>query len=201
MSSTASSSAVPAAPGKGLRKAGKILLIVGAIIVVIALAVGIALTAVGAKSYDDADTDSTIFVGATTLDLEAGTTYQVYVHDDAEEATCTATAADGSTSEPGTADGATFDDSYDYSWKSASAFTVPADGSYEVACTPAEQEVEVGTEPGSDARTGALTALGGVAVLAAGTPLGILLLIIGLVLFLVGRSRAKAAQASPGASA
>ncbi|MCG7308346.1 hypothetical protein [Brachybacterium sp. ACRRE] len=200
MSSTASPSAVPAAPGRGMRKAGKILLIVGAIITVLALAAGIALTAFGAKSYDAADTDSTIFVGATTLDLEAGTTYQVYVHADAEDSTCTATAADGSTSEPGTPDGATFDDSYDDSWKSASAFTVPTDGSYEVACTPAENEVEVGTEPGSDSRSGALTALGGIAVLAIGTPLGVLLLIVGLVLVLVGRSRATAAQGPTSAS-
>jgi uncharacterized membrane protein YgdD (TMEM256/DUF423 family) len=201
VSSTASPSAVPAAPGKGMRKAGKILLIVGAIITVLALAVGIALTAFGAKSYDAADTDSTVFVGATTLDLKAGTTYQVYVDADAEDSTCTATGADGSTSKPGTADGATFDDSYGDSWKSASAFTVPTDGSYEVACTPAEHEVQVGTGPGSDGRSGALTALGGVAVLAAGTPLGVLLLIIGLVLLLVGRSRAKTAQESPAASA
>jgi hypothetical protein len=175
-------------PGAGLRKWGKILLILGVVLLALSVVLGVILAIVGFSKVADSTSDSTVFVGEATVSLEGGTSQQLYSHADAGENSCTVTGADGSTPGDGSNQQSTFT-SDGATWESFDSFTPATTQEYTITCTmPREVMVAPALSAG-----GIVGGVVGILVAALGGSLFFFVAIIGLVLLLVGRSQAKKA--------
>lgn len=175
------------APGAGMRKWGKLLAILGAIVLLLSIVIGTVMAWTGFQGVMDTAEDATPFSGSTTLQLSAGDEIQLYALEGAASNDCDVTPGD----QVGPGPSQTSTISKDgQSWTSFDGFTATTDGEYIVACA---DSAEVLAAPPISVG-GILGGVGGIFLGIGGGMLGALLLLIGIVLLLVGRGKAKQAQ-------
>lgn len=183
---TAAATAAPA--GSGMRRTGKIMSIIGGIILALSLIVGIILAVSGFGKVSSAMKDVTVFSGQTTVTVSADTAVQLYAKEGETAPRCTVT--DPQKAEVAMATNQSSEISKDGTkWKSFDGFTANKAGAYTVSCD-GDTEVMVGPPVSIG---GILGGLGGILLGVLGGGLGLLLLVVGLILYFVGRSKAKAA--------
>lgn len=170
------------APGAGLARAGKILSLIGGIVLVLAVAAGTILAVVGFSQVSGVVEDGTRFTGSTELDLEEGEQVQLYVHRNEVPPLCEVTDEDGNTPTGGRSQSSTVND-----WESFDMFTAPTAGTYTIICT-GETEV-LAAAPLSIG--GIFSAVGGILIGVFAGGFGLLILVVGVILLLIGRSQAK----------
>lgn len=178
-----------ARPGAGMRKWGKILAIVGAIMLVVCVVVGVILAVTGIGRAAGTADKGTTFTGSTSVTLEAGQKVQLYAPDDAATPMCEVTPADKVGDAPVQSSEVT---SGGVTWESFDGFTATEAGSYQITCDGTTQvlaapPVSIG---------GIFAGVGGILLGVLGGGLGLLMLIVGLVLFFIGRGKAKQAGAA-----
>lgn len=202
--STPEHSTAPATAGKGLRLAGTILLILGAVITLACVGAGAALAAVGFKdaadNFHEIQTASTPINGTGVVTLQANDQRNLYAHS-------MTTASSGSSLTPAPACTVTDPAGADVPLStnttisvtdnneqlaSFASFTAGQTGTYTIRCS-GNQAVRLG-KPLPMGQI--LSGVGGVLLAVLGGGFGFTLLIIGLVLYLVGRSRRKKAAVS-----
>lgn len=176
-------------PGAGLRKSGKVLLIIGIVLLVLSLAAGTIMSVIGFGTVADLEENGTTFTERTELTLEAGEEVQLYAHTEATRPTCRVWAPDTSPVTDGVGQSSTIGD-----WTSFDSFTATQAGTYTIACY-SDQEV-LAAAPVSIG--GIFSAVGGILIGIFGGGLGLLLAVIGLILLLVGRNQATKAAAHAG---
>lgn len=170
------------APGSGLIRAGRILTIVGGIILVLGIAAGTILSVVGFSQVTGVVEDGTRFTGSTELTLETGQQVQLYVHRNDVAPLCEVTDENGDEPVGGPSQSSTIN-----GWRSFDMFTATRAGTYTITCSD-ETEV-LAAEPLSIG--GIFSAVGGILIGVFVGGLGLLLLVVGVILLLIGRSQAK----------
>ncbi|MCG7308345.1 hypothetical protein [Brachybacterium sp. ACRRE] len=176
-------------PGKGMKRAGLIMLIVGLVFLligVIALVVSIVKVAGGMSDVADG---STVFSGSTTLQLEAGKDMQAYAPADGTAPSCSVIGEDGTPPKTGTVDTNSTVSAKGESWKSFGSFTATKTQQYKIDCDGSGQ-VMVAPPLGGGFVGGVVGIVGSIGV----GGFGFLLLVVSVILFFVGRSKAKKAQ-------
>ncbi len=172
------------APGAGMRRWGKILAILGAVILLLSIVAGTILAWMSFQGVMGAAEDSTPFTGSTTLQLAEGDEIQLYAREGAMTSSCDVSPSDQVGPGPSQTSTISKDGS---SWTSFDGFTATADGEYIVTCTGSSEvlaapPISVG---------GILGGIGGIFLGVGGGMLGALLLLVGIVLLIVGRGKAK----------
>lgn len=176
-------------PGKGMKRAGVIMLIVGLVFLLIGVvALVISIVKVVGGLSDVAD-NSTVFSGSTTLQLESGKDMQAYVQADSTAPSCTIRGEDGSTPKTNTVETQSTVTVKGESWESFGSFTATKTQQYQMDCD-GSGEVMVAPPLGGGFVGGVFGIFGGIGVGA----FGFVLLVVGVILFFVGRSKAKKAQ-------
>lgn len=182
-------SSTTAQPGAGLRRWGKILSILGGVILLLSLIVGVILAVTGLGGAVESAEEAVRFTDTTSITLEADEAVQLYRPVGETPPACAAAPADSVGPGPSLTSAITVDG---VKWESFDGFTATADGQYEITCD-GTTEVLV-TPPVSIG--GIFAGIGGVLLGIFGGGLGLLLLILGLILFFVGRSQATTASAA-----
>ncbi|GAB2539578.1 hypothetical protein [Brachybacterium huguangmaarense] len=175
------------APGAGLRRWGKILSILGGIILLLSVVIGVIMSVTGFGKALSVEEEGTVFTGSTSVTVEAGQEVQLYVHEGETPPSCTVEPAADITDSSMTytvSNG-------DVSWVSFQGFTAAKAGTYTIDCA-GDTEVLAGPPVSVG---GILSAIGGIFLGILGGGLGALLLVLGLILYFVGRSKAKNAAA------
>ena len=171
----------PAASVKKPSKAPTILLIIGGIILVLGVGIGVVMAVAGiGGAMDTIDELEVHDSGSGTLTAEAGQTYQLYALQDGPTPSC---AVDGPAVGPGTFQSSTIT-TRGSSWISVDSFTAQEAGQYSFDCS--EGPVAVGPPVSIG---GIFTGVGGILIAVLGGALGLGLMILGLILLLVQRSR------------
>lgn len=176
----------PAPPRRS--KAPKVLMIIGGIILGLAAAVGITIAIVSIlRITGDAEQIIEHPEGAATITAEEGELVVLYVQEGAGQPYCTVGGPAPDSVGTGTSVNYSYEGGGDR-WVSFDSFTAEDAGDYSIDCggTPfaAGPPVSIGAILGT---------VGGILTAVLGGGLGLLLLIIGLILWLVGRSRSSAA--------
>jgi hypothetical protein len=173
-----------------MRKGGKILLVIGLIVLVVSVVAGVILAVVNiggaAKTVGELET----FSGSTEYSAEAGEEFQLYYQTGNSIPMCEVVGADGSEPQPGGISTSTIGDG-DESWTSFDSYKASSAQTYTITCdSDSDAELAVGP-PLSVA--GIFAGVGGILLAAFGGGFGFVLAVVGLILLLVGRSKAKAA--------
>lgn len=173
--------------GKGLRKWGKILSILGAIILALSVIGGIILSVVGfGKVISDVD-EATYFSGTSSVTVESGNIIQLYALEGQSVPTCEVVGADGLSPTVGTGQSSTVGWN-GQNWVSFQSFASSSTQEYTISCTPSDAQIMVAPPV---AIGSAFAAAGGIILGILGGTLGFVLLVIGLILYFIGRSKAK----------
>ncbi|UEJ83901.1 hypothetical protein Bra3105_06215 [Brachybacterium halotolerans subsp. kimchii] len=177
-------------PGKGMKKAGLIMLIVGLVLCLIGIVVFVVAIVKVVGVASDVSDNSTVFNGSATIELEAGKDMQAYVHEGETGPSCTIVGADGTNPDTGTVNQKSTVTTEGTDWESFGSFTAKSTQEYTITCdSPNEVMVAPPVSVG-----GIVGSVGGIigGLLVGG--FGFLLLVVGVILFFVGRSKAKKAQ-------
>lgn len=172
----------PADAGRGMRKAGKIVGIVGGIILVLSVVGGIILGVVGIGGTVSEVSDGEVISGTGQVSLQTDDERQLYKHQGDPTPSCTIRAPSGGEPGPGPSHSSSITSNSD-SWTSFRGFTAEEAGDYTVTC-----DGEVLVAPPLSI-SGILTGVGGILLAVFGGLGGLALVIGGLILYLVGRSR------------
>lgn len=170
------------APAKKPSKAPKVLIILGAVILALSVVIGIVLAVIGFGGVASGAARYEIYEsGSGTYAAEADETVQLYAEEGTSAPQCT---VDGPSVGEGTSQTSTYGDG-ERSWESFDSFTAEEAGDYTIDCggTP----VMVGPPISIG---GIFAGLGGILLAIGGGVLGFLLLVIGVIILLVRRSRA-----------
>ena len=179
------------APGRGKRKGGAVTFWVGLVIGLASLALAIITGLASFNAITDAVADATPIDGSKSISLQAGDERTIYqVEQGSEDAVCTVTGPDGQELElsrdssiEGTSGGTTY--------VNVGNFTAEQAGDHQVACegprTLIGPSLDVASTVGGI--FGVLAGIGGVF-------LGGILVIIGAILWFLGRSEGKRAMAA-----
>lgn len=175
----------------GMRTAGRWMFIVGLVLSLVTLGVTVWGASQAWRTFSAMESDLVAVEGATTVPMPERS-MRAIVTTAAEDPSCTVTAPDGS-SVPTAVDGAVMDMASGEQFRVVGTITADEAGDYTVECTGGQAQV-----------TGALpaTAVIGISAAALGVlalvPLGLITL-LGLILWLVGRSRDRKAALATGA--
>ncbi|MGP9539575.1 hypothetical protein ACT3SP_16340 [Brachybacterium sp. AOP43-C2-M15] len=170
------------APAKKPSKAPKILIIVGAAILVLSLIVGVVLAVIGFGGLASTASKVEVFEsGSGTITAEAGDSLQLYAEEGTPAPQCT---VDGPSVGPGTSQTSEFADG-ERQWASFDSFTAEEAGDYDIQC--GDTAVMVGPPVSIG---GIFAGLGGIVLAIGGGSLGLLLLAIGVVLVILRKRRA-----------
>lgn len=169
-------------PQKKPSKAPKILIILGAIVLVLSVVIGVVVAVIGlGGAFSTADELEVFDSGSGTVTAEAGESLQIYAPVGMGTPVCT---VDGPSVGAGTIQTSTITaDGTD--WASIDSFTAETAGDYAVECDSGPVAVGPPVSIGS-----IFAGLGGIFVAIGGGAVGIVLLLIGVVLVLVRRNRA-----------
>ncbi|UQN31471.1 hypothetical protein [Brachybacterium kimchii] len=177
-------------PGKGMKRAGLIMLIVGLVLCLVGIVVFVVAIVKVVGVASDVSDNSTVFNGEATVQLEAGKDMQAYAHEGETAPSCTIIGADGTAPATDTTDQKSKVTAAGADWESFGSFTAKSTQKYTITCdSPTEVMVAPPVSVG-----GILGGVGGIVggIFVAG--LGFLLLVVGVILFFVGRSKANKAQ-------
>ncbi len=178
-------------PGRGFRVTGMIMTIVGAVIMIGSITIGAMMADTGIGGTVEAARNAKVVVGAGQVEFEAGADFALY--QDTNDATPTCQVLDPSGAVVGSAAG--WPDTITTggrTWISFDAFRADVDGLYSIDCGGAEVLVSAPLSIG-----GIFTGVGGILLAVFGGLGGGVLLVVGLILYFVGRSKAKRPQQPP----
>lgn len=183
-----------ARPGRAKRRGGAVTFWVGVVVTVVAVLVAALL---GWRTYDEVRTiidEAEPVEGPTTVTLQQGQAREIYqVEDGGQRAECTVTGPDGQAvrvQRTRTVEGSTGEEAY----VNVGGFTADRSGDYVIECTG--PPTFVGPQLNLAATVGSVIGvIGGIL----GLVLGLVLILVGAVLWFVGRSEdSKAALSPPG---
>lgn len=178
------------AAGRGLRKWGKILSILGGTLLALSLIGGIILAVSGFGNVAGDASESQVFAGTTTVTVEQGDVIQLYAEEGQPAPVCQVVGSDGLQPTVGTQQSSSLTQD-GISWESFDSFASDTTQEYTIACDPATSQVMI-APPVSIG--GIFAGLGGILIGVLGGGLGLLLLLLGLILYFVGRSRGRQAD-------
>lgn len=174
-----------------MRRAGLVLSIIGAVILLVSVIGGVALALAGFGTVRDQADSAVPIIGSGQVTVEEGDRIQLYAPEDQMAPACTvmteanAPATAGITqSSSFSSGGETWESFYEFQATSSGVYTVECDSDSPVVAAP---PVSLG---------GIFGGLGGIALGVLGGGFGLLMLILGLILFFVGRSRMNRADAA-----
>lgn len=172
-----------AAPAPRKRRGPKILMIIGAAIAVLAFGVGAVAAVLGLSTAGSTAQDMVTMNGTGSYTAEADELVVVYRPEGAPDPTCQVLPPDGGTAGEG--------NSVEYSmtvngttWESFDSFTATTAGEYQFDC--AGDTIAVGPPVSVG---GILAGVGGILSAVFGGGFGLLLFLIGLIWFFVGRKK------------
>ncbi|MPV49679.1 hypothetical protein GCG21_06585 [Pseudactinotalea sp. HY160] len=176
---------IAAPPGRGLRRAGVILAVVGAVLLVGAIAGGALLASAGIGGEIDKVRDAVPVSGRAELDLEDGLDLRLYR--EVGTATPDCLVSDEAGTDVSTAFfGSSTISTGGRSWTAFQAFRTVGAGTYSIECGSAEVLVAQPLSPG-----GIVAGVGGILTAIFGGFAGGIVLVGGIVLYVVGRVKAK----------
>lgn len=176
--------AVPPASAKKPSRAPRILMIIGAVILLLSLiAGGIAGFAGISKAVSIGD-EVTVIQGSGSFQADAGERVIAYKPEGAPIPECAVNSPDGSQIETGLSASYTFSDD-GQNWESFDAITAPTAGEYQVQC-PGGDTIAMGPPVSVG---GILAGVGGILTAVFGGGLGLLLLVAGLIWHFVSRGK------------
>lgn len=175
-------------PGRGKRKGGAITFWIGAVLLVVSVAVAVVTGVMTFNTVQDAVDQAESISGDTTLTLQAGDKRTIYqVDQGTEQAECTVTGPDGQ--QVPLRQGAEVNASQNNtSYSSVADFTATESGDYQVSCEGPRTLVG----PTLDVR-GAVGGVFGLAAGIGGAFLGLIIALIGAIIWFVGRGESKRA--------
>lgn len=180
-------------PGAGLRRWGKILSIVGGIILALSVIAGAIMAVSGLGTAMESASEAQQFSGTTSVTLESGEAVQLYVPTGGGMPPACSVSPEADVG-PGPDQSSTLTMN-GRKWSSFDGFSATADGTYEITCVGYEGPPEVLVSP--PVSTGGIFAgVGGILLGVLGGGLGLLLLAAGLIMFFIGRSQGKKAAAA-----
>ncbi|MCP3427058.1 hypothetical protein NBM05_13820 [Rothia sp. AR01] len=180
----------PAKSGRSkMKRVGGILAIVGGALLVVSVVAAVIMAVTGIGGAVSEAQNSTRVDGSGSVEIQADEQMQVYIRDGAGAPMCNISGPAGASIEEGTPQESSFT-SDGTTWTSYTSFTVSESGTYDMVCSGGE--VMVGPPVSV---SGIATGVGGILIGVFGGGLGFILLVVGLVLFFVGRSRERAARA------
>jgi hypothetical protein len=177
-------------PGRTMRRAGTIVLVLGLVVLVLSVAIGVIVAVVSIRGSIRAVDDGTRFTGSTEVRVEQGDVLQLYRLDGDPTPTCEVTGADGTT--PDMAIQSSSVDLSDGSWVSFDQYTATTSQDYTVTC---DGDGQVLAAPPLSVG-GIFAGVGGILLGVFGGGVGFVAAVVGLVLLLVGRSTMRKAGVS-----
>lgn len=178
------------AAGRGMRRWGRILSILGGALLALSVIGGIILAVSGFGNVTGDASESQVFSGTTTITVEQGHVIQLYAEEGRPAPVCEVVGSDGLQPTVGTQQSSSITQD-GISWESFDSFASSSTQDYTITCDPTTSQVMV-APPVS---IGSIFAgLGGILLGVLGGGLGLLLLVLGLILFFVGRSRGRQAD-------
>ena len=170
-----------AAPAKKKSKVPMVLIILGIVILALSVIGGIVMAVLG---FTGASSDLEVISGTGSVEAEADDVLQLYAKEGETGAMCSVTGPSPSALGEGTDQTSTITQD-GITWISVDSFTAKETGTYEFDC--AGDEVAVGPPVSG----GAIVAgIGGIFLAIAGGAVGLLLVVTGVIILLVRRSRA-----------
>lgn len=169
-------------PKSRLVTAGRVLTIVGTIIMVLSVAGGILLAVSGFGTVANIQDEGTEFSGQGQVTLEAGEQIQLYYRSSEVPPTCDVMGPGGTDPGPGVSQTSSVND-----WSSFDSFSATTAGDYTITCSGTQQVLAA--PPLSIG--GIFSGTGGILLAVFGGGLGVLMLGVGIVLWIVGRNQAK----------
>lgn len=170
--------------GGGVRRAGKALLLVGVVVLLVTVVAGVALVGIGRGLERDPEERGTHLTGNGELTLTAGATVVMYRDADAETPSCVVTGPDGPLNIFPNASTVR-----DGGWTAFAQVAPRQTGTYTVRCDPEQPVLVADMDP--DHYDGLFVFLGGYLVGFVGGVSGLLLAIVGLVMLLAGRRHGR----------
>jgi len=165
-----------------MRKAGKIIGGIGGVILILSVVGGVVLGVAGIGGAVSEVSDGEVISGVEQVSLQAGDERQLYQRQSEPMPTCTITAPDGGQPGPGPTHSSTITAGGD-SWTSFRGFSAEESGDYTVSC-----DGDAMVAPPLSV-SGILTGVGGILLAVFGGLLGFALVIGGIILYAIGRSR------------
>lgn len=170
------------APAKKPSKAPKILIILGAVVLVLSVIIGIVVAVIGlGGAFSTADELEVFDSGSGTITAEAGESLQIYAPEGMGTPVCM---VDGPSVGEGTIQTSTIT-ADGTNWASIDSFTAESAGDYTVDCDSGPVAVGPPVSIGS-----IFAGVGGIFLAIGGGAIGFVLLLIGVILVLVRRKRA-----------
>lgn len=171
--------------GAGIRKAGKILTIIGGIILLLSIIAGVVLAVMGFGKLGSDQGRYQVLAGSGVVSLESGDQVQLYAPEGQAAPMCEVMSPSGAT--PGGAPSTSSSTTYEgQQWQSFAGFTAEEEGDYAIACD--SDQVLVGPPISIG---GIFGGVGGILLGVLGGGFGLLLLLIGVILLVLGRNKAK----------
>ncbi len=181
------STPTPTDPGRGFRITGIVLTIVGALMAVVCVGGGIALGVVGIGGSVSKVSDGEVISGTGQVTLEADESLQLYRRQGDTPPSCTMQTPDGQPPASGTSQSSSITIQGD-TWQSFDSFRTTASGDYVLSCTGGDVLVAPPLSIG-----GIFAGVGGILLAVFGGLGGLAFLAIGIVLWIIGRSRRRQA--------
>lgn len=175
-------------PKSGMKKTGAVFAIVGGIILVLSLVGGLLLLGSSVSEAMEQQEQGTEIQGSGTAQLETDHSYTVYRKESAPAPSCQISGPGSVNTGSGQSDDPGYTDSDGEEWVPVDTIEVTQAGKYRVVCDSSDSILIV--QPLS---AGTLLNAGfAMLILLGGGSLGFILLVLGLILFFVGRSRQRA---------
>ncbi|WP_140400099.1 hypothetical protein [Aeromicrobium sp. PE09-221] len=177
----------PTDPGRGFRVTGIVLTILGAVMAVVCVGGGVALGVVGIGGSVSKVSDGDVISGAGQITLETDEDIQLYRRQGDATPSCTVQTPDGQTPASGPSQSSSVTVHGD-TWQSFDSFRTKTAGDYLVSCTGGDVLVAPPLSIG-----GIFAGVGGILLAVFGGLGGLTLLVVGIVLWIIGRSRRRQA--------